>query len=118
MSDKDRAQKYLDTREWLESEIVDLMTQYLGYEPGSFRFGLSLLADRVADRLAYQETIDTQDKRRILDILLTVYAGGKYPLNEVTLSALEALIEKIDGELETGWVGEAYTIWMKGVSDD
>jgi hypothetical protein len=48
-------------------------------------------------------------------VLLSVLNGESYPLNQITRTHLEKIIEDIDGQLETGWTGEAYTIWMDGV---
>lgn len=59
--------------------------------------------------------MSNEDLRRILDILLTVLNGENYPINDLTQPHIETIIEKIDGQLKTGWTGEAYTIWMKGI---
>jgi hypothetical protein len=59
--------------------------------------------------------IESNHARRILDVLLSVLNGESYPLNQITRTHLEKIIEDIDGQLETGWTGEAYTIWMDGV---
>ena len=60
--------------------------------------------------------LNEHDLRRVLDVLLSVNNGDPYPINDTTKSHIETIIEKIDGELETGWTGEAYTIWMEGVA--
>jgi hypothetical protein len=59
--------------------------------------------------------LNSADSRRILDILLSVLNGEAYPINDLTQPHIEAIIEDIDHQLDTGWVGEAYTIWMEGV---
>jgi hypothetical protein len=59
--------------------------------------------------------MDNNDYRRILDVLLSVMNGESYPINDLTKPHIETIIEKIDGQLKTGWTGEAYTIWMDGV---
>ena len=55
------------------------------------------------------------DGRRVLDVLLSVLNEESYPLNQITRPHLEEIVEKIDGQIKTGWTGEAYTIWMDGV---
>ena len=55
------------------------------------------------------------DLRRILDVFLSINNGESYPMNDITKSHFEEIIEKIDYQLDTGWTGEAYTIWMEGV---
>jgi hypothetical protein len=59
--------------------------------------------------------LDEDDLRRVIDVLLSVNNGDIYPVNDVTKPHIEAIIEKIDAELDTGWVGEAYTVWMAGL---
>jgi hypothetical protein len=62
--------------------------------------------------------IESNHARRILDVLLSVLNGESYPLNQITRTHLEKIIEDIDGQLETGWTGEGYTIWMDGVGPE
>lgn len=61
------------------------------------------------------ELLDEYDLRRILDILLTINNGDTYPVNDTTKPHLEEIVTKIDHQLNTGWTGLGYTIWMEGV---
>jgi hypothetical protein len=58
---------------------------------------------------------DERAERRILDVLLSALNGETYPINDVTRPELEEIIEEIDYQLDTGWTGEGYTVWMNGV---
>jgi hypothetical protein len=59
--------------------------------------------------------LNEYDARRILDLLLAINNDEPYPLNDITRTHLEEIIEKIDYQLDTGWTGLGYTIWMEGV---
>jgi hypothetical protein len=59
--------------------------------------------------------LDKYDARRILDVLLSLKNEEPYPINAITESHLEKIIEKIDYQLDTGWTGFGYTVWMEGV---
>jgi histidine triad (HIT) family protein len=58
------------------------------------------------------------DFRRILDVLLAVLNGDRYPVNDETRPHLETIVETIDAALETGWTGYGYTEWMPGTGPE
>lgn len=60
----------------------------------------------------------TSEFQRILDMALTALAGQPYPLNDVTIPELEAIAERLDRVLETGWVGPCYTVWLEGTEPE
>lgn len=62
----------------------------------------------------YGVLIDDKDSRRILDVLLSVLNSEQYPINDLTQSHIMSIVSKLDEQLNTGWVGEAYTVWMEG----
>jgi hypothetical protein len=66
------------------------------------------------DHFTDTPVVTPADSRRVLDVLLSVLNGEPYPVNDVTKPHLEEIIEKIDAQLDTGWTGESYTVWMEG----